>query len=91
MELQVNVPGLLRPSVGGSRSVTVSGATLDDALRNLLERYPLLRVHLYDEQGQLRQHILLYYNADNIAWLASRDVPLQSGDQLHILQAVSGG
>ena len=91
MEIQVNVPGLLRPSVGGSRAVSVSGTTLDEALHNLLERYPLLRVHLYDEQGRLRQHILLYYNADNIAWLQSRDAPLQPGDQLHIVQAVSGG
>ena len=91
MEVQVNLPGLLRPSVGGARSITTDGATLRAALDALLERYPLLRVHLYDEQGQLRQHVLIYLNADNIAWLPSLDVPLQRGDQIHILQAVSGG
>lgn len=91
MELQVNVPGLLRDSVGGQRCLTASGATLDEAFQNLFDQYPLLRVHLYDEQGQLRQHVLIYYNSDNIAWLESLDTPLRPGDQVHILQAVSGG
>ena len=91
MDVQVNLPGLLRDSVGGARSVNTSGATLQAALDTLLERHPRLRVHLYDEQGQLRQHVLIYYNADNIAWLPSLDVPLRDGDQIHVLQAVSGG
>lgn len=91
MEIQVNVPSLLRDSVGGQRCLTIGGATLDEAFQNLFDRYPLLRIHLYDEQGQLRQHVLIYYNSDNIAWLESLDTPLRSGDQVHILQAVSGG
>lgn len=91
MEIQVNVPSLLRDSVSGQRSLTISGTTLDEALQNLLDQYPLLRVHLYDEQGQLRQHVLIYYNSDNIAWLDSLDTPLRQGDQVHVLQAVSGG
>jgi adenylyltransferase/sulfurtransferase len=91
MEINVNVPGLLRDSVAGQRSLTISGTTLDEAFQNLFDQYPLLRVHLYDEQGSLRQHVLIYYNSDNIAWLESLDTPLRHGDQVHILQAVSGG
>lgn len=91
MEIHVNVPSLLRDSVGGQRRLAVSGTTLDEALENLFAQYPLLRIHLYDEQGDLRQHVLIYYNRDNIAWLESLDTPLRQGDQVHILQAVSGG
>ena len=91
MEIHVNVPSLLRDSVGGQRCLTISGTTLDEAFQNLFDHYPLLRVHLYDEQGALRQHVLIYYNSDNIAWLESLDTPLRQGDQVHILQAVSGG
>ncbi|HEY0738427.1 MAG TPA: MoaD/ThiS family protein [Herpetosiphonaceae bacterium] len=91
MQIRVNVPGLLRDSVGGRRCLTISGTTLNEVLKNLFDQYPLLRIHMYDEQGRLRQHVLIYYNSDNIAWLESLDMPLRPGDQVHVLQAVSGG
>ncbi len=89
--IEVRVPGLLRDSVGGQSRLDIEAATLQDALTNLLERYPLLRTHLYDETGKLRPHVLLYYNDQNLAWLGRLDAPLAPGDKLTILQAVSGG
>jgi sulfur-carrier protein len=91
MEIAVSVPGLLRDCIGGRSNITLSAVTLDEALRRLREEYPLLRVHLYDEQEQLRQHVLIFFNADNTAWLERLDVPLKPGDQITVLQAVSGG
>jgi sulfur-carrier protein len=35
--------------------------------------------------------VLLFYNDQNIAWLESLDLPLQKGDKLTVMQAVSGG
>jgi sulfur-carrier protein len=35
--------------------------------------------------------VLIFYNAESIAWLERLDVPLQPGDRLDLLQAVSGG
>jgi adenylyltransferase/sulfurtransferase len=90
MEIEVTLPGLLRESAEGY-PLRIAGATLAEALHDLLVRYPRLRVHLYDEQGKLRPHVLLYYNEDNVAWLDSLDTPLRAGDTVHILQAVSGG
>lgn len=91
MEIEVSVPPLLRESVRLPEPLTVAGGTLAEALQALVEEHPLLRVHLYDERGRLRPHVLIYYNDDNIAWLDSLDVPLEAGDQLQVLQAVSGG
>jgi adenylyltransferase/sulfurtransferase len=91
MEIAVTVPGLLRDCTRGQTSFTITGTTLDEALRRMQETYPLLRIHLYDEAGQLRPHVLIFYNAENIAWLERLDVPLGAGDQIDVLQAVSGG
>jgi adenylyltransferase/sulfurtransferase len=91
MRITVSVPGLLRDCIGGWPSVTISAATLDEALWRLRKEYPLLRVHMYDEHEQLRQHVLVFFNADNIAWLERLDVPLQPDDRITVLQAVSGG
>ena len=91
MEITVTLPALLRDSAGGQTTFAVAGATLQDALHDMMERYPLLRNHLYEQSGQLRQHVLIFYNAESIGWLDTLDVPLRPGDRLDVLQAVSGG
>ncbi len=55
------------------------------------EQYPLLHIHLYQEDGQLRPHVLIFYNDESIKWLERRDLPLQRGDRLQVVQSVSGG
>jgi adenylyltransferase/sulfurtransferase len=91
MEIMVTVPALLRDCTGGQTSFAIGGATLDEALRRMQESYPLLRNHLYDETGELRPHVLIFYNAESIAWLDRLDLPLHPGDRIDVLQAVSGG
>ena len=85
------VPSLINDCTGGRSFFHLEAETLDEALDRLLAAYPLLRIHLYAENGSLREHVLLYYNDDNLAWLPSRDIPLRDGDRLTVLQAVSGG
>ncbi|CAG7635265.1 Sulfur carrier protein CysO [Paenibacillus solanacearum] len=91
MRLEVSVPSLLRDCTGGQVSFPLEAATLREALGALLAAYPLLRRHLFTEQGQLRKHVLIYYNEDSLAWLDDWNIPLQEGDRLQVLQAVSGG
>lgn len=91
VDVEVKVPTLLRDCTGGMSTITLSAGTLSEALARLQEQYPLLKIHLYEEDGKLRPHVLIFYNKDSIGWLKKLDVPLKAGDQLEILQAVSGG
>jgi molybdopterin converting factor small subunit len=91
MTIEVTVPSLLADCTGGRRQFPLVAATLADALQRLLEEYPRLRPHLYDEALQLRRHVLIFYNDDNLATIPDRNVPLRAGDRLLVLQAVSGG
>jgi molybdopterin converting factor small subunit len=92
VKVPVTVPGLLAESVGGRRKIEVAAQTLEEALRALREAYPGLRTHVWDESGNIRQHVLVYLNDESIAWI---DDPashrLREGDELFIIQAVSGG
>ena len=90
-QIEVSVPTILRDCTGGRNPVTIEAVTLAEALERLRETYPLLRIHLYDETGQLRPHVLIFYNDESTRWLEHLDVPLRPGDHLEILQAVSGG
>jgi molybdopterin converting factor small subunit len=91
MFIEVILPGLLADSVGGQRRFLLEADTLGEAMRKLSSNFPNLRAHLYADAGQIRKHVLIYYNDQSIAWLQSLDVPLKEGDRLSVIQAVSGG
>lgn len=91
MRITVSVPSLLRDCTGGNVKFDLEAHTLQDAVDELFVMYPMLRVHLFTESGQVRKHVLLYYNDTNLAWLDHFNHVLQPGDQLIIFQAVSGG
>jgi adenylyltransferase/sulfurtransferase len=91
MVIEVRVPALLKSSTKEQTRFPLEASTLAEALTNLVQEYPLLRRHIFDDAGQLRQHVLIFYNDDNIKWLERLDVPLKQGDRLSVVQAVSGG
>ncbi|MDD9267943.1 MoaD/ThiS family protein [Paenibacillus sp. GCM10023248] len=91
MVIAVSIPSLLRDCTGGRVNFELEARTLQEALDQLTASYPQLRVHLWSESGQVRKHVLLYYNDTNIAWLNDFDIQLQPGDKLTVFQAVSGG
>ncbi|MCQ6558930.1 MoaD/ThiS family protein [Paenibacillus mendelii] len=91
MRIDIVVPFLLADCTGGKSGFSLEADTLEEAIQGLFAEYPLLRHHVYNEEGQIRQHVLLYYNDENIEWLDNRQIPLQTGDRLLVLQAVSGG
>jgi len=89
--VEVRLPGLLAQIMGGSRRVEVQADTIRGAVDQLLFEYPVLKVHLFDESGELRPHVNLFYNETNTRWLSSMDLPVHGGDALTVMQAVSGG
>ncbi|HEY0826781.1 MAG TPA: MoaD/ThiS family protein [Bacilli bacterium] len=91
MHIEISVPSLLSDCTNGQVKFSVEAEKLKDALSKMLETYPLLRKHLYNEEGDLRQHVLIYYNSENIVQMERLDITLQPGDRIHVLQAVSGG
>ena len=87
----LELPSVLARVLEGISRLEVAGATLRDALEDAFRQQPALRVHLYDESGALRRHVLCFLNGTNSRWLDSPDQKLADGDRITILQAVSGG
>ncbi len=86
----VTLPRLLEPAVGPTRRVEFEAESVGEALDVLVQRHPTLRVHLFDEQGSLRQHVLCFLDGSQTR-LADRSISLTGPTQLTFLQAVSGG
>ena len=86
----VTLPRLLEPAVGATRRVEFEAGSVGEAIRVLLDRHPTLRVHIFDEQGNLRQHVLCFLDGTQTR-LVDRDIPITEPAQITFLQAVSGG
>ena len=87
----VELPSALDVVTGGVRTLAVEGETLAAALDDLSRKLPQLAVHLYDESGEFRQHVLCFHNEKNTRWFDGAGVRLAEGDTIRFLQAVSGG
>ena len=85
--MQVLIPSSLRSYTGASR-VEASGATLGELLADLDRSFPGLRFRMVDEQERLRPHMRVFVNGRAVHDLAT---PLQRGDDVAIVQALSGG
>jgi molybdopterin converting factor small subunit len=66
---KIHIPTPLRQYVGKQSTVDVKGATVGEALNDLLSQHPDLRKHLYAEDGKLRAFVNLYVNDDDIRYL----------------------
>ena len=85
--MQVLIPTSLRSYTGRSK-VEASGATLGEVLADLDRRFPGIRFRMVDEQDRMRPNMRVFVNSKAIHDLAQ---PLRTGDDVSIVQALSGG
>jgi len=91
VSVRIQMPLLLSGLGQVPTDLTVEADTLGGALRALVAAYPAVGVHLFDESGGLREHVLCLWNGANSRWFEDLEQPLAAGDTVTILQAVSGG
>ncbi len=65
--------------------------TLSEILKILDQKFPGLSSYLVDEQGALRQHVNVFLDDRMIDDRTTLTDPLESVEELYIMQALSGG
>jgi len=90
-EITIFIPTPLRTFTDNQKNVTVTGENIDNALRSLIEQYPKLKNHLFDDKGSLRNFVNVYLNDEDIRYLNKEEVILQEGDSLAIVPSIAGG
>ena len=86
--MRVFIPSQLQSYSGGVTHVEARGATIDEVLIDLDQRFPGIRFRIVDEQDRIRRHMRIFVGTE-----AARDVgtPLTTGDEVMIFGALSGG
>ena len=88
---KIHIPTPLRQYVGKQSTVDVKGATVGEALNDLLVQHPDLRKHLYTEDGKLRAFVNLYVNDEDIRYLQKEATAVNDGDSISIVPSIAGG
>jgi molybdopterin converting factor small subunit len=86
--VRVRIPTPLRSYTDQQAVVDGEGSTVAELLADLEGRHPGLRFRMVDEQGRLRQHMKVFVNDEAVRDLTT---PLAHGDEVTIMQALSGG
>jgi hypothetical protein len=73
---------------GNRPEVEARGATLGAVLLDLDRRHPGLRFRIVDEQDRIRPHMSVFVGGRRARDLRAR---VGADDEVHILQALSGG
>ncbi len=91
MSVEVRLPTILRPHVGGASTLTAEGATIGELFNGLVARYPNLRGQLVTEEGELHRFVNVYRNDDDIRYLGRLETPVSESDVVSVIPAVAGG
>ncbi len=86
--MRVIIPSPLLTYTNQSKEVEADGQTIAELLDDLNRRYPGIRFRMIDEQDAIRPHMKIFVNGEQVQGL---QIALQPADEVHILQALSGG
>jgi len=87
----IRIPTPLRSATDGQSTVEVEGATVDEALRTLVDQYPELRENLYNDDDALRQFVNVYVDDEDIRFGNGVDTSLEPGAEVSIVPSIAGG
>ena len=91
MAVLVKIPTQLRAAADGESEALLSGATVQEVLDDLFERFGELRTRISDDDGTLRRFVNVYLAGEDIRFLDGLSTPVPDGAELTILPAVAGG
>jgi molybdopterin converting factor small subunit len=90
MNVTVLIPSAFRRHTDNLDSYRCAATHLSDLLDALGARFPELKPHLRDEQGQVRRFLNIYVNDEDIRFLA-KDYQFKDGDEVTLVPSIAGG
>jgi MoaD family protein len=87
----VKIPTQLRAAAEGEAEAEIEGATVQEVLDGLFDRFGELRARISDDDGSLRRFVNVYVAGEDIRFLDGLLTPVADGAEVTILPAVAGG
>ena len=87
----VFIPAVLRPNVGGVKSLELEGDSIRAVVDELVAKHPSLGSQLLTDDGDLNRFVNVYVNGQDVRYLAGLDTPVAATDEVRLLPAMAGG
>jgi molybdopterin synthase sulfur carrier subunit len=71
--------------------LSASGATVGEALGNLLAEQPHVRGYVLDDRGKLRKHVCIFADGERLHNDLALSRHIAGDTKLYVMQALSGG
>jgi len=91
MKVSVYIATPLRKATMNQDKIHLEADSISDLLGALVERYPGLRDHIFDEAGEIPRFLNIYLNNEEIHSLNGKNTPLHDGDEVAVIPALAGG
>ena len=90
--MKIHIPTPLRAFTDKQETVSVEGATVNEALAALVAAHPAMQANLYTPDGKLRSFVNVYLNDEDVRYLpAKEDSAVSANDELTIIPSIAGG
>jgi hypothetical protein len=91
VSVRVHIPPVLRNLLGGKRTLEAEGATIAAVLLNIARDNPQLALHLFDENGAVRRHVLCIHSATVVRANDFATHAIKNGEEVILANALAGG
>jgi molybdopterin converting factor small subunit len=91
VSVRVQLPPVLRRAVDGERWLRADGTSVAAVLSDLGKKHPAVALHLFDEQGDVRQNIVCVHAGAVVRASGMASHSVQDGDELILANALAGG
>ena len=86
----IRIPTPLRAYTEGESNIDVAGATVGEALANLVGKHPELRMHLFQDD-ELRSFVNIFIGDEDIRFMQGLETEIGADDSLRIIPSIAGG
>ena len=87
----VRFPALMKFYVDNQSEFPVPGTTVAEVLSNVIAKYPTLKPHMFESNGNLRHHFNIFVNSEHIRELNGLDTALKEDDKVILMVSAAGG
>ena len=91
MNCSVKIPTPLRRYTNGASVVKANGGQIHEILNDLKTQFPGLGERLFDGNGDVKSHLNIFLNAEDIRFLNGVTTSVREGDTVTLLPALAGG
>lgn len=67
------------------------GHTVGEVLEKAFAAHPRLKHYVLDDQGHVREHVIIFIDDEHIPRETALSVPITDNSDIYVLQALSGG